>query len=65
MGCAVTARARSAGCHGEKQSERVERLWAGWKELDVSPLLAEESVTGGCRLEDVEAVPGLKHAIGF
>jgi phosphomevalonate kinase len=50
---------------GEKPSERVERVWAGWKELDVSPLLAEESVAGGCRLEDVEAVPGLKHAIGL
>jgi hypothetical protein len=45
---------------GEKPSDRVEQVWASWKKLDVSPLLAEESHTGGCRLEDVEKVPGLQ-----
>jgi phosphomevalonate kinase len=47
----------------EKPSARVEKVWQEWTKLDVSPLLAEESMEGGARLEDVDAVPGLKAAI--
>jgi phosphomevalonate kinase len=44
---------------------RVERVWSSWTELDVSPLAAKESVGArGCRIENVEAVPGLKEALG-
>jgi phosphomevalonate kinase len=49
---------------GAAPAEAAERLWAGWKGLDVSPLGAEESIAAGCRLEDVETVPGLAAAIG-
>jgi phosphomevalonate kinase len=42
---------------------RVESVWGSWTGLDVSPLSATESVAKGCRLEDVDQVPGLRAAI--
>ncbi|KAH9920041.1 ribosomal protein S5 domain 2-type protein [Fomitopsis serialis] len=47
----------------ELPSARVERVWAGWKGLDVSPLSASESVAKGVRLEDVAGVKGLKDLV--
>ncbi|KAI0930310.1 hypothetical protein AcW1_009039 [Taiwanofungus camphoratus] len=44
----------------EQPSSRVERVWANWPRLDVSPLSASESAAKGVRLEDVAAVPGLQ-----
>jgi phosphomevalonate kinase len=46
-----------------RPSERVERFWDTYKELDVSPLSATESVARGSRLEDVDAIPGLRDAV--
>ncbi|EJD03369.1 Phosphomevalonate kinase [Fomitiporia mediterranea MF3/22] len=42
---------------------RVERVWADWKDLDVSPLSAAESFEKGLRRERVESVPGLAEAL--
>lgn len=42
----------------------VEALWGGWKEMNVSPLGAAESRTGGVRVEAVDVVPGLREALG-
>ena len=42
---------------------KVEGVWANWKEMDVSPLGTGESRTGGARVEHVEAVPGLTEAL--
>jgi len=47
----------------ELPSARVERVWAAWKGLDVSPLSASESVAKGVRLEDVADVKGLKNLV--
>ncbi|PFH51483.1 hypothetical protein AMATHDRAFT_142322 [Amanita thiersii Skay4041] len=44
-------------------SERIEHLWSNNKELDVSPLLANESNAKGTRIESLEQVPGLKDMI--
>ena len=37
--------------------------WAGSKDLSVSPLSASESPAKGVRVENVEAVPGLKEIL--
>lgn len=42
---------------------RVERVWAEWKDLDVSPLSATESFEKGLRRERVDSVPGLAEAL--
>lgn len=49
----------------ELPSTRVEGVWSSWKGkgLDVSPLLASESVVKGVRVESFEAVKGLKEAV--
>ncbi|RDB16968.1 Phosphomevalonate kinase [Hypsizygus marmoreus] len=44
--------------------ERVEHEWSEYTELDVSPLSVVESLEGGARVEDLDAIPGLKHAVG-
>nr|AKA59152.1 phosphomevalonate kinase [Wolfiporia cocos]API68656.1 phosphomevalonate kinase [Wolfiporia cocos] len=44
----------------ELPTSRIERVWAEWKGLDVSPLSASESAARGVRLEDVAQVQGLK-----
>ena len=43
----------------ELPATRVERVWSTYRGLDVSPLLAAESVAKGVRVEAVDAVPGL------
>jgi phosphomevalonate kinase len=43
--------------------KRVEDLWESWKDMDVSPLGAGESTTGGARVEHAETVPGLIEAL--
>ncbi|KAF8313104.1 Phosphomevalonate kinase [Clavulina sp. PMI_390] len=43
--------------------DAVEALWAGWKEMNVSPLGASESRTGGVCVEFPENVPGLMDAL--
>lgn len=47
----------------QRPTERIERVWSNYKELDVSPLSASESTARGCRLEKLEDVPGLKDAV--
>ncbi|KAL5524100.1 hypothetical protein ACEPAG_8273 [Sanghuangporus baumii] len=47
----------------ESPLNRVERVWASWKGLDVSPLSATESFEKGLRQERVGAVPGLAEAL--
>ncbi|GBE81087.1 ribosomal protein S5 domain 2-type protein [Sparassis latifolia] len=47
----------------ELPSGRVERAWAKWAKLDVSPLSATESIAMGVRLEDAAAVPGLQELV--
>ncbi|KAI0356290.1 Phosphomevalonate kinase [Trametes cingulata] len=44
----------------ELPASRVERVWSTYTGLDVSPLLASESVAKGVRVESLDAVPGLK-----
>ncbi|KAF8070130.1 phosphomevalonate kinase [Lyophyllum atratum] len=41
---------------------RVEQVWSEYKDLDVSPLSVVESLAGGARVEDLDAIPGLKEA---
>ncbi|RPD63783.1 Phosphomevalonate kinase [Lentinus tigrinus ALCF2SS1-6] len=43
----------------ELPATRVERVWSTYKGLDVSPLLAAESVAKGVRVEKFDDVPGL------
>jgi phosphomevalonate kinase len=45
--------------------ERVELLWSTYKELDVSPLSANESKEKGARLEALDQVAGLPAVISF
>ena len=40
----------------------VERVWAGWEEMSVCPLLARQS-DGGLRTEEIERVEGLQDAV--
>lgn len=47
----------------ETPADRVERVWRGWTEMDVSPLAAGESREKGARLENLEDVKGLKRAL--
>jgi phosphomevalonate kinase len=42
--------------------ERVEHTWSNYKELDVSPLTAVESMAKGSRIEKIDGVPGLRSA---
>ncbi|WVQ63430.1 phosphomevalonate kinase [Kwoniella botswanensis] len=41
---------------------RVDKLWSGWKEMSVCPLLAKQS-DGGLKVEELDAVKGLKEAL--
>ncbi len=43
----------------ELPATRVERVWSTYKGLDVSPLLATESVAKGVHVERLDEVPGL------
>ena len=54
---------RTAEVAKDTPLNRVERVWAGWKDLDVSPLSATESFEKGLRQERVEAAPGLAEAL--
>lgn len=45
---------------GQTPLERIEQVWSTYKDLDVSPLSSVESVAKGARIEQLEAVPGLK-----
>lgn len=48
----------------ELPSHRVEALWGAWTGLRASPLSAVESTGRGVRVEEIDAVPGLRAAIG-
>jgi phosphomevalonate kinase len=41
----------------------VEKVWLGWQEMTVTPLMAEESNKRGIQLEEFDAVPGLQDAV--
>ncbi|KAI5117107.1 hypothetical protein M0805_008226 [Coniferiporia weirii] len=58
-----SAREATAADEQDTSLRRVERVWAGWTALDVSPLSAAESFEKGLRCERVEDVPGLAEAI--
>lgn len=45
--------------------ERVEYVWSEYTALNVSPLSVVESLAGGTRVEDLDAIQGLKKAIGL
>ncbi|TBU31556.1 phosphomevalonate kinase [Dichomitus squalens] len=47
----------------ELPSARVERVWSTYKDLDVSPLLASESIAKGVRVEKLEEVKGLEEVV--
>ena len=47
----------------ELPATRVERVWGSYKGLDVSPLLASESVAKGVRVEQLDEVKGLKEIV--
>lgn len=42
---------------------RIEHVWSGYTDLDVSPLLSEESAAKGARIERLEDIPGLKEIV--
>lgn len=46
----------------QRPVERIEHVWSNYKELDVSPLAAVESLAKGIRSEALDDVPGLKAA---
>lgn len=41
----------------------VEQVWQDWKEMNVSPLTAQESDVRGMRVEEFDKVPGLLKAV--
>ncbi|KAF8658316.1 hypothetical protein AX16_002085 [Volvariella volvacea WC 439] len=43
--------------------DRVEYIWRNYKELDVSPLAANESFRKGAQSENLQDIPGLEDAI--
>ncbi|KAJ7346631.1 phosphomevalonate kinase [Mycena albidolilacea] len=43
--------------------EIVEDVWSTYKDLDVSPLSVVESMAKGARIEQLNAIPGLKDAV--
>ncbi|KAJ7462321.1 ribosomal protein S5 domain 2-type protein [Mycena galericulata] len=47
----------------QRPVEIVENVWSTYKELDVSPLMAVESMAKGARIEQLDMIPGLKDAI--
>ncbi|EIW63108.1 Phosphomevalonate kinase [Trametes versicolor FP-101664 SS1] len=47
----------------ELPSTRVERVWSTYTGLDVSPLLANESIAMGVRVEALDSVPGLRDIV--
>lgn len=47
----------------DRPLNRVERIWTSWKKLNVSPLLASESLEKGLRVERLDDVPGLSQAL--
>ncbi len=47
----------------QRPTERIEHVWSNYRDLDVSPLSASESIAGGSRLEKLEDVPGLQDAV--
>jgi phosphomevalonate kinase len=48
---------------GVSPASLVEKVWLGWQEMTVTPLMAEESNKRGIQLEDFNAVPGLQDAV--
>ena len=53
----------AGGAEAEQPAARVAALWAGWRELRVSPLRAAESAAGGARVEGLADVPGLAELV--
>lgn len=49
---------------GGVPSDRIQEVWRSWKGLDVSPLLASESMEKGIHVEDLASVKGLADTIG-
>lgn len=47
----------------ERPLRRVEYVWSTWKDMNVTPLMAEESKAKGLAVEDLDQVPGLKEAL--
>jgi len=47
----------------QRPSERVERLWSVYSDINVCPLTAGESAAKGTRTESLDDIPGLKEAI--
>lgn len=43
--------------------DAIQEVWSSWKGLDVSPLLAVESLEKGIHIEDLASVKGLADAI--
>ncbi|KAJ7096309.1 phosphomevalonate kinase [Mycena epipterygia] len=41
----------------------IENVWSTYKELDVSPLSAVESMAKGARIEQLDAIAGLRNAV--
>lgn len=48
----------------QRPVERVEYTWSNYKDLDVSPLTAVESMAKGARIEKIDDIRGLKSATG-
>jgi len=47
----------------QRPVEVVENVWSTYKELDVSPLSAVESMARGARIEQLDMIPGLRNAV--
>ncbi|KAJ7497307.1 phosphomevalonate kinase [Mycena latifolia] len=47
----------------ERPVDIIEHVWSTYKELDVSPLSAVESMARGARIEQIDAIPGLRNAV--
>ncbi|KAF7361881.1 Phosphomevalonate kinase [Mycena venus] len=47
----------------QRPVEIIENVWSTYKELDVSPLSAVESMAKGARIEQLDMIPGLRNAV--
>jgi len=47
----------------QRPVEIVEEVWSTYKDLDVSPLSAVESMAKGARIEQLDMIPGLRNAV--
>ncbi|KAJ7770232.1 ribosomal protein S5 domain 2-type protein [Mycena maculata] len=47
----------------QRPVEVIESVWSTYKELDVSPLSAVESMAKGARIEQLDKIPGLRNAV--